>query len=114
LRDSEKISNAIEVVELSLPYKIFNQLNALVEFYIDVNQTHSFIPVSRASYKTRIIGEILKDERVSFGTWTKSIACYILPLLKKNELSLTILKSVPTGNNFLFAETKKHILTVLK
>lgn len=114
LRNSEKISNAIEIVELALPYKIFNQLNVLIEFYIDVNQSYTYISPKKENYKPTIIRDILINHKSVFGYWTKSIACFVMPKLKNHESSIRILKNVPPSENILFSETKAHILTMLK
>ncbi len=114
LGNTAKISNAIEISELIIPKKYFAQLNNLIEL-IDDAQHHDLIATkSSASPVNAIIEDILKDNKANFSEWTRSVACYMLPKLKKNEFSLSVLDKILSKDDHLFNETRNYVLTMLK
>lgn len=114
LGNTVKISNAIEISELIIPKKYFAALNRLIEL-IDDAQHHDLITTkNNALPANAIIEEVLKDNKANFSEWTRSVACYMMPKLKKNEFSLTILDRNASKDDHLFNETRNYVLTMLK
>lgn len=114
LGNTAKISNAIEISELIIPKKYFTQLNKLIELIEDAQHPDLIATKNRVLPISTIIEEILKDNKANFSEWTRSIACYMLPKLKKNEFSLTILDGNVSKDDHLFNETRNYVLTMLK
>ncbi|HKG69197.1 MAG TPA: hypothetical protein VKA92_10030, partial [Segetibacter sp.] len=114
LGNTAKISNAIEIAELIIPKKYFIPLNTLVELINDVKHDDVMVTKNRVLPAGALIEEILKNNKANFSEWTRSIACYTLPKLKKNEFSLTILDGDVSKDDYLFNETKNYVLTMLK
>lgn len=108
-----KISNAIEVLELTIPKKYFTQLNDVVELIDDVRQNRPLLTRSRGVPESAIIGEILNDNRANFSDWTRSIACYMILRLRKGEVSLKVLNGKDHRESYLFNETKNYVLSML-
>jgi len=114
LGDPSKISNAIEVLELILPNTYFIQLNTLIELLEDIRKKQvSFINGKDLSVHD-IIEDVLQENKANFSEWTKSIACYMLPKLTRNEFSLNILNSNVSKEDHLFNETRDYVLLMLK
>lgn len=114
LGNAAKISNAIEILGLIIPMKYFNPLNYLVELVDDV-QHHKLSVIRNSSIPvSAIIEEVLNDNKANFSEWTRSVACYILPRLKKNEFSLSILDGNTSQDGHLFNETRNYVLSMLK
>ena len=114
LGDPSKISNAIEVLELILPNTYFIQLNTLIELLEDIRKKQvSFINGKDLSVHD-IIEDVLQENKANFSEWTKSIACYMLPKLTRNEFSLNVLNSKISKEDHLFNETRDYVLLMLK
>ena len=109
-----RIFNAIEVLELILPSRYFNQLNVLVELLNDIKDDQVLLPKSHDLKGIRIIEEVLKDNKANFSEWTRSVACFMIPKLNKNDFSLQVLKSKVVKEEVLFNETRNYVLSMLK
>ncbi|WP_018614682.1 NTP/NDP exchange transporter [Segetibacter koreensis] len=114
LGNTTKISNSIEVLELIIPKKHFTQLNYIVELMDDVKHKDLITTKTDNSRVNVIIAEILKGNKVNFSEWTRSVACYMLPKLRKNELLVNVLNENISKENHLFNETRNYVLTMLK
>ncbi|MDQ6813030.1 MAG: MFS transporter [Bacteroidota bacterium] len=108
----DKISNAIEILEIIIPKKYFSQLNVLVELIDDVQHHKELITKTHRLHANVIIEEVIKDNKANFSEWTRSIACYMIPKMKKNEVSLKML-SGKEPENYLFNETRNYVLSML-
>jgi AAA family ATP:ADP antiporter len=113
LEETSKISNAIEMLELILPNRYFVQMNALIELIQDIHKKQVFIFKNKDITTHRIIEDVLQ-EKANFNEWTKSVACYMLPRLMKNEFSLSILSNKCSAEDNLFIETRDYVLLMLK
>ncbi len=114
LDNKARIYNAIEVLELILPGKYFNQLNILVELMNDIEEDQVLLPRSHDLKGIHIIEEVLKDNKANFSEWTRSVACFMIPKLNKNDFSLQLLKSKVVKEEVLFNETRNYVLSMLK
>ena len=114
LEESSKISNAIEMLELILPNRYFVQMNALIELIQDIRKHQVFISHNKEITIHRIIEDVLQENKCNFNEWTKSVACYMLPRLKKNEFSISILNNKASPDDNLFNETRDYVLLMLK
>lgn len=112
--DTAKISNAIEILEPTIPKKYFIQLNTLVELIDDVKHHDLIVTKTNDLRVNTVISEILKDNKANFSEWTRSIACYILPKLKKTDFKINILEGKISKEDYLFNETRSYVLTMLK
>lgn len=109
-----KISNAIEILELTIPKKYFYQVNILVELVDEINQGKTLISRPHTVSTVGMIEKVIKDTTANFSEWTKSIACYTLPKLQNNERSLHILEIKVAKDEHLFNETRDYVLSMLK
>jgi AAA family ATP:ADP antiporter len=60
-----------------------------------------------------IIEEVIKDSKANFSEWTRSVACYMIPKMKKSEMSLKMLNVKEPKDGHLFNETKNYVLSML-
>ncbi|GEO08975.1 hypothetical protein SAE01_14710 [Segetibacter aerophilus] len=111
--NTPKISNAIEILEIIIPTKYFIQLNSLVELIDDVQHKKEVLTKTHGLHPTTIIEEIIKNNKANFSEWTRSVACYMIPKMKKNEMSLKMLNIKEPKDGFLFTETKNYVLSML-
>jgi AAA family ATP:ADP antiporter len=111
--NTPKISNAIEILEIIIPTKYFTQLNNLVELIDDVQHKKEVLTKTHGLQPTTIIDEVIKNNKANFGEWTRSVACYMIPKMKKNEMSLKMLNIKEPKDGFLFTETKNYVLSML-
>ncbi|MCW3108516.1 MAG: hypothetical protein JWQ09_3022 [Segetibacter sp.] len=113
LGNTSKISNAIEILELIIPKRYFTQLNCIVELIDDVQHNKQLLPKTQGLDVNIIIEEVIKDNKANFSEWTRSIACYMILKLKRNEISLKMLNVKEAKENRLFNETRNYVLTML-
>jgi len=114
LEETSKISNAIEMLELILPNRYCTQVNALIELIQDIHKQQVFIFKNKEVTTHRIIEDVLQENKVNFNEWTKSVACYMLPRLKKSEFSMSILNHKTSSDDNLYIETRNYVLLMLK
>lgn len=109
-----KISNAIEMLELILPKKYFMQVNNLFEFLQDI-QTNVFVflPTKAGPSAASIVQDILVQNSAGCNAWTKSVALYVVPKLRNQNISAAILNQKPEPGDVLFQETQQYVLSVL-
>jgi hypothetical protein len=111
--NTARMSNAIEILELIIPKRFFTQLNCLVELIDDVQHKKELLTKTHGLHANRIIEEVIKNNKANFSDWTRSIACYMIPKLKKNEVSLQMLNAKGAKDSYLFNETKNYVLSIL-
>ena len=111
--NASKISNAIEILELIIPKRYFTQLNLLVELIDDVQHHKQLITKTNSLQANTIIEEAIKDNKANFSEWTRSIALYMVPKMKKDEVSLKLLNLKESKDSHLFIETKNYVLSML-
>lgn len=114
LDNKTRIYNAIEVLELILPSRYFNQLNVLVELLNDIKEDQVLLPKSHDLKGIHIIEEVLKDNKANFSEWTRSVACFMIPKLNRNDFSLQVLKTKAVKEEVLFNETRNYVLSMIK
>ncbi len=113
LANTSKISNAIEILELIIPKKYFTQLNTMVELIDDVQHNKEILTKNNGLHANAIIEEVIKDNKANFTEWTRAVACYMIPKLKKDGVSLKMLDSKEPKENHLFNETRNYVLSML-
>ncbi|MHA6249579.1 NTP/NDP exchange transporter [Pontibacter sp. CAU 1760] len=111
--DSAKVYNAIEMLELIVPKHYFQPLNMLLELEQDIynNQVvrqHHVVPPAETT-----IGAILQDTQTGFSTWTKAVACYMIPRVEGAQLPLAALSPEHAFADPLFQETREYVLSTL-
>ncbi|WP_144266275.1 MFS transporter [Pontibacter ummariensis] len=111
LRDSHKLSNALEMLELLLPKKFFTKLDALVELMQDIRCQQLVLPRQATRGTASVIGEILTGS--GCNAWTKAVACYIVPQLQERSLALQLLDRPGDPADALFQETRNYVVSVL-
>ncbi len=114
LDNKERKYNAIEVLELMIPGKYFTQINNLVELLNDIKEHQVLLPKTHNFNGKNILEDIIKDKKANFNEWTRSVACYMFPNLKKNDFSLNFLHTHPVKGEVLFNETRNYVLSMLK
>ncbi len=114
LDNKSRIYNAIEVLELVVPGKYFAPLNNLVELLNDIGKNEVIVYANNFTTPEAIIEDIVTDDKTNFNEWTRSVACYMLPKLTTNKLSLAALKGNFPKEDHLFNETRHYVLSMLK
>jgi hypothetical protein len=112
--NTAKMSNAVEILELTIPKKRFALINMLVELIDDTKNNHLADVKTTEHRVIAIIEEILKSNKANFSEWTRSVACFILPKLKRNELFVELLSRNTSKEEYLFNETRAYVLTMIK
>ena len=114
LGDAAKIANAIEMLELILPKKYFQDINYLIELLQDTNKEQTvLVPVKHLITAEEIVQEILLHNKAGCNQWTKAIALYVIPKLQPNSFPAAIFKPIPGPEDVLFRETQDYVLSVL-
>jgi len=111
--NKEKINNAIELLELVISKKYFLQVIRLIEFLEDYHSKRTVLNSAKALSIPDIFEEILNTNTAGCNTWTRTVACYLLPCLKNPELVLKIIKSYNTDTRPISGETKGYVLSLL-
>ncbi|MGI8636507.1 MAG: hypothetical protein ACR2KZ_14010, partial [Segetibacter sp.] len=111
--NTARISNAIEILEIIIPKRFFTPLDSLVELIDDVQHKKELLSKTHGLHANTIIEEVIKDNKANFSEWTRSIACFMIPKLKKNEISLQMLNTKGENDSYLFNETKNYVLSIL-
>lgn len=111
--NTSKISNAIEILELIVPKKYFTPLNNFVELIDDVQHKKELLIKTQGLDPHVIIEEVIKDSKANFSEWTRSVACYMIPKMKKSKMSLKMLNVKEPKDGHLFNETKNYVLSML-
>jgi len=104
-------SNAIEMLELSIPKRYFLPVDAIMEFLHDISSSKTQDAVLNGTELTLIIKEILTAPGTGFNIWTKSVALYLIPAVQDNALKEVLKKKQAEENNPLFTETKEFVLS---
>ena len=110
---ASRIYNAIEMLELILPTKYFTPTNHLIEWLQDAH--HNKLPVTKTTKTAhKVLEEVFLTNKAQLHVWTRSVACYVLLKIKKDEqLIRTLKKSVFSENDLLFKETRNYVLSTL-
>lgn len=111
--NNSKISNAIEILEIIIPKKYFLQLNLIVELIDDVHHKKELLHTTHVLHVNDIIEQVIHNNKGYFSEWTRSIACYLIPKLQKNEKSIKMLNVQESKDHYLFNQTKSYVLTML-
>jgi len=106
-----RISNAIEMLELSIPKRYFLQVDAVLEFLLDISVSKTESPALTATIPTMLIKEVLTTSAAGFNVWTKSVALYLIPAFKDKALRELLLEKQVEDKNPLFGETRKFVLS---
>ncbi|MEJ7766876.1 MAG: hypothetical protein WKF89_03635 [Chitinophagaceae bacterium] len=110
---ASRIYNAIEMLELTLPAKYFVPTNHLIEWLQDVHANKVVVAKSTRSVFT-VLEEIFITNNAGLHVWTRSIACYTVLQLKKDERLIRILKrSVFSKDDLMFLETRDYVLSTI-
>lgn len=110
---TSRIYNAIEMLELILPTKYFAPTNHLIEWLEDV-KTNKVIATKTNTTAHKVLEEIFITDKAGLHTWTRSVACYAMLQLKKDDhLIQTLKKSVYSKDDHLFLETRNYVLSTL-
>lgn len=113
LGSASRIYNAIEMLELILPAKYFAPTNHLIEWLQDVNDNKVFI-IKGAKTVVGIMEEIFVSNKASLHSWTRSVACYAMLKLKKDQkLMHSLQTSSCSKDDRLFKETRNYVLAIL-
>ncbi|GAB3530026.1 hypothetical protein GCM10027443_10090 [Pontibacter brevis] len=111
--DATKVYNAIEMLELIIPQRYFNGLNTLVELEQDICKDQVVVHSTKEMPASAIIEDILQENKAGFSTWTKSVACYMIPRLQEEGFPRHILDAKSGREDKLFEETRGYVLSVL-
>lgn len=111
--ESSKVYNAIEMLELVIPQKVFNNLNTLMELEQDILKGQVIKHANKELSESAIISEILMGNKAGFNSWTKSVACYMMPRLRSARFSAGVLDKKEDQEDPLFQETRAYVLTML-
>jgi hypothetical protein len=112
--NTEKISNAIEILEFIIPKKYFSQLSNMYELIYDVEHHKNLLTKNTHLPINALIEEVLSNNKANFSEWTRSVACFTVPKLNKNNFSLDLLQTKESKDEILFNETRAHVLSMLK
>jgi len=108
-----RLYNAIEMLELTLHLRHFGPTNHLIEWLQDVQNTKPML-LKGAKPLNKILEEMFLTNKAGFHVWTRSVACYALLKLKKDEELIKTLKgSIFSKDDFLFQETRNYVLSTL-
>ncbi len=107
--DDSRISNAIEMLELSIPKRYFLPVDAILEFLLDSSNSNPENFASSTPVLAPAITEIISTSSVGYTIWTKSVALYLIPSLKDKALHKILAAPQIEENNSLFSETKKFV-----
>jgi hypothetical protein len=113
LGDPAKVYNAIEMLELVVPRKYFTPLNMLVELEQDRNTNQLPLHHGKVICVNDMIEDILQEREASFSTWTKSVACYMIPRLQPDGPPAFILNVKASNDDYLFQETRHYVVSML-
>jgi hypothetical protein len=110
---TSRIFNAIEMLELTLPAKYFSPTNQLIEWLQDVQGSH-LVKTKTARSPVKVLEEIFLENKAELHAWTRSVACYALLQIQKDEhLMHSLQRSKFTRDDRLFAETRSYVLSSL-
>jgi hypothetical protein len=113
LADQAKVYNAIEMLELIVPRKYFNPLNTLVELEQDITRNQLLHHHSKEMSVNDIIADILQDKKACFNSWTKSVACYMIPRLQPHGVPDYLLDTEVGKEDYLMQETRHYVVSML-
>ncbi|MFD3003289.1 NTP/NDP exchange transporter [Pontibacter toksunensis] len=113
LGDPTRVYNAIEMLELIIPQKYFTGLNSLVELEQDIRKDQVVVHHTKEISASAIVEDILTENKAGFNSWTKAVACYMIPRLQEETCPLYILDKKPGQEDKLFEETRTYVLSML-
>lgn len=105
----ERISNAIEMLELSIPKKYFLQVDAIIEFLFDNNAIKIVTSPITKDQLAQVLKEIITALNTDYTVWTKSVAMYLIPAQKNKILNSILTEFQAEESNPLFSETKNFV-----
>ncbi|AKD04049.1 hypothetical protein POKO110462_21115 [Pontibacter korlensis] len=108
-----KLSNAVEMLELLVSKKYFTSLDDLIEFREDVKNNQLRVTSGRDVNTAAVVDEILTGNRATCNSWTRAVACYLIPRLQDKEFLLPALARVPDNGDPLFRETRTYVVSML-
>ncbi len=108
-----KLSNAVEMLELLIPNRYFTSLDGLIEFMQDVARNQVEAPPGKRRTTGAIIREILLDNMAGCTSWTRSVACYLIPRLQDKSFPLQLLEKDAGKEDPLFRETRNYVVSML-
>lgn len=106
-------SNAVEMLELLIPQKYFSSLDTLIEFAQEADHPQVYREKAGQLTTSDIIQEILLDNVARCNSWTRSVACYLIPRLQKGGFPIQILDKRNGNEDYLFRETRSYVLSIL-
>jgi hypothetical protein len=110
---AHKLSNAVEMLELLVPKRYFSSLDELIEFRQDIRNHQLHAEQDKGIKTGAVIREILSDNRAGCNSWTRSVACYLIPRLQDKGQLLPVLDGLPENGDRLFGETKQYVVSML-
>lgn len=107
--DPDKISNAMEILEMMIPGNIFKRLNIVIEEKLHPGSKS----VSAKGHVTvqEIIEAILQSAQGHFNAWTKTMAMAVIPKLKDKSMFLLLRQMYMEDTVPILEETRMHIIS---
>jgi ATP/ADP translocase len=108
-KESNKIYNGMEMIEILLPSKISREINFLIDHLMHpetIHEGHS------AGSTDRLMHEIVFSQPEKFNAWTKSICMYTSWKARDQEF-LRKLTTTSTRGSLILQETKEYVLTAI-
>ena len=85
----------------------------LLELEQDINKNQVIRHAGKELTAGAIIGEILQGNKAGFNSWTRSVACYMIPNLQGEHFPAEVLTKTGGRGDALFEETREYVLTRL-
>jgi hypothetical protein len=112
--NAAKLANAIELLELTIPRKYFNQVIPFIELKYDVKKKQVLLQSKISGGVEMVIGEVIVSRKVPFNSWSRSIALYLSPQLISKNLAKQVAAQPANDSDELVRETRNYILSILK
>lgn len=114
LDNASKLANAIELLELTIPRKFFNQLIPFIELKHDIKKKQVIMQQKHTYGMAKLLDEVVESEHVFFNSWSRSIALYLTPKLLNKDSAMKVITRPVTNSDELFSETRDYVLSILK
>ncbi|WP_439882754.1 MFS transporter [Pontibacter sp. MBLB2868] len=112
--NSSKIANAIEILEHTVPKRLFKEIDAILDFVLDVKERREvWLPKSHEEVEA-LLERIITGDGINCTTWCRSVACFLLPHLPGNWSTRILANNDRLPEEAVFQETRDYVLSVLK
>jgi hypothetical protein len=112
-KQADKLHNAIELLDITLPKTYFKQLHELMD-YLTMPTPASMQALQRGSQapSNKLLAMVLERQEI-FSSWTRSLAWYQAAMGQEHQLLRNHLPQSPSNYSHIEAETQQFVFSYI-